>query len=295
MKKTVIATGLSGLVGSKIAQVLGDEFDLINLDISSLTNPVDITDKNQVEKEVAKHPGSPILHLAAFTNVTAAWEQTNDKTGLCYKINVTGTENVARSASQNGNYLIHISTAYVFDGQKTAPYLETDAPRPIEWYGQTKAWAEEVVTQSSAQSVILRIDQPFRSDLYQRPDIVAKVLEKLAKNQLPPQFTDHTFGPTYVDDFAKVVGWALQTKPEGIYHATSGEAWTDWQFARAVARLAGFDPEQIQAGTLEEYLKQQNRPYQKNTVLNCNKLLSQLPFTLESVEDALALRCSRQD
>ncbi|MBU0978734.1 sugar nucleotide-binding protein, partial [Patescibacteria group bacterium] len=231
-KIALLGTGLSGLVGSKFVELFTSKYDFDNFDLTNPQRPIDITHPQQVATAITNSPAKFMVHMAAFTDVTGAWLQTGDKNGPCWQVNVVGTKNIVRACQKTGKHLIHISTAYVFDGIKTTPYLETDQPHPIEWYGQTKAEAESLVTSLDSPWTILRIDQPFRSDELSRPDVVGKIMAKLKAGSLPPQFTDHTFGPTYIDDFAQVLDWVIRTQATGIWHATSNETWTDFKFAQ---------------------------------------------------------------
>ena len=292
VKPSLLGTGLSGLVGSKFVELFSDKYNFDNFDITNPQKPIDITNFEQVQSAVASSDAKYMIHMAAFTDVTKAWQETGDQQGLCWRVNVEGTRNIALACEQAGKHLIHISTAYVFDGQKSTPYIETDPHSPIEWYGQTKAEAETIVTNLKTPWTILRIDQPFRSDTLSRPDVVGRILTKLKDSSLPPQFTDHTFGPTYIDDLAKILDWVIKTQTTGIWHATSNESWTDFKFAQTIARLAELDENQVKSGSLIEYLKTTHRPYQKNTVLDSSKLVNQLDFKLLSVTQALSQRLS---
>lgn len=288
----LITTGLSGLVGSTFKDAFSHTYDFLNLDVSHPTQPVDITSYSDVAKAVEASSAHSIIHLAAFTDVTAAWNQTGDTSGVAYKVNVLGTQNIARAAKEFGKHLIHISTAFVFDGTKEGLYTEEDATNPIEWYGTTKAKAEEMVMKEceSDKWTILRIDFPFRAFPSPRPDIVRKNIQGLEKGY--PLFTDHFFGPTYLDDFAKILDWVVTTAggPEstGLFHASSGEKWSDFQLAERLIALHDL-PYEVKPGTLAEYLKTTQRPYQKNTAMDISKLKSVVPFELKSVEEALKL------
>ncbi|HNQ16606.1 MAG TPA: SDR family oxidoreductase [Candidatus Woesebacteria bacterium] len=290
-KPSIIGTGLNGLVGSKIVKDLSAVLQFENIDISDKTNPVDITNIQQVESFIGNSAASVVLHCAAFTNVTAAWEQTGNKSGLAYAINVVGTRNIVNACKKYSKFLIHLSTAYVFDGTKDELYTEFDTPHPIEWYGQTKLWAEEEVTNSIDQAAILRIDQPFRSDSYPRADILHRILNQLTDDSLPPQFTDHSFGPTYIDDLAKTILWFTQTKTAGIFHATNGERWNDYDFARKVAEAAQLSTI-VKPGSLAKYLTTSKRPYQKNTALDTTKLLQVIPHKPTPISVAIREACT---
>jgi dTDP-4-dehydrorhamnose reductase len=182
--------------------------------------------------------------------------------------------------------MIHISTAYVFDGKSEGLYTEQEPMKPIEWYGQTKAWAEEVVRESDIDWTILRIDQPFRSDQFPKVDIAHRIVEGLKDGTLYPQFTNHYFGPTFIDDFAKIIDWIVRTKTTGLYHATSGEKWSDWEFAKLINQTLKLDGE-IKEGDLDEFLKTISRPYQRNTALDSSKLIKMLDFKLRTVSEAI--------
>jgi len=283
-KTPLLATGLNGLTGSKFSQLYAQKYQLDNLDISSPSRPVDITNYSQVRGIFESSPAQAVIHLAAFTDVAAAWNQSDDKSGLAYQVNVIGTQNIVKAAAETGKHLIHVSTAFVFDGTKDGLYTELDSVCPIEWYGHTKAEAEAAVQLSTGQWTILRIDFPFRSDLFLKPDIVRKTIANMRQGL--PLFTDHYFGPTYIDDFAKVIEWAVRTKAVGLYHASSGESWTDFQLGEELNKTLSLDLT-VERGSLSQYLTSTSRPYQLNTALNVSKLVSQLDFKLFTVQEAL--------
>lgn len=286
-KPLVLGTGLNGLVGSKIVNSLSDVFTFDNLDIAHPNRPVDITDEVQLQSVISSSQAKVLIHCAAFTDVTAAWLQNGDKSGPAYRVNVIGTENIARVCQNNNIHLIHLSTAYVFDGEKKDPYVETDSPQAIEWYGQTKLWAEEAVMKMTNKWTILRIDQPFRSDPFTKLDIVRRIAAGLKTGTLPPQFKNHFFGPTFIDDLARVIKQVIVKDIKGLYHATNNEAWTDFDFAHQVAKLVK-TKNQINAGDLEAYIKTSQRPYQRNTALNSDKLYSLFNFKPTPIKKAIS-------
>lgn len=286
-KPVILTTGLNGLIGSKLAKDFDQTYQFENLDLLHPTQPVDITQYDQIMVRFeAAASAKYVVHFAAYTDVTGAWNQRDDKTGVAYKVNVGGTENLIKACAATGKHLIHISTAYVFDGKKTQPYLETDPASPIEWYGQTKAWAEEAVQSSNIPWTMLRIDMPFRSDAFPKIDYAHKLIKGMTEGKLYPQFNNHYVGPTFIDDFVKVIDFIIRTKTAGLFHASSGEQWTDYDFAKMVSEKLnlGFD---VTAGDLTAYLATLERPYQQNTALNCDKLKQVLDFKLNTVTEAI--------
>ncbi len=285
-KKPLITTGANGLVGSKFVQLFQDKYQIKSLELRHPTHPVDITNLNAVLSAFEQSAAESVIHLAAFTNVSAAWEQQGNKDGLVYQVNVGGTQNIIKACQQYNKHLIHISTAYVFDGEKDSQYTESDRPHPIEWYGQTKWEAEQAVMESDIDWTILRIDQPFRSDPNEKTDVAHRIVQGLQKQSLPPMFTDHYFGPTYIEDFGRVLDFFATSKTTGLFHATSGEKWSDYQFAQEIKQAHDLRGK-IKKGTLDEYLKTLQRPYQRNTSLECSKLKKVLGFELTTIKQAL--------
>lgn len=269
-KTAILGTGLSGLVGSKFVEMYADSYDFENMD---LTNNVDILNESQVREKVGSSDSSHIIHFAAFTDVTKAFDQTGDKDGVAYKVNVIGTRNMVKAAKEFGKHLVHISTAYVFDGKKETPYVETDPTSPIEWYGQTKTWAEEEVTNGDISHTILRIDRPYRLDEFPKLDLLHKVIEKLKTNTLPPQFADTSWTPTSIEEFSDILNFVITHKPQGIFHATTGDVFSDYTFALWVKEQYKLEGD-VKKGSLTEYLKTNDRPYQRNTALDTMKLRS---------------------
>ncbi len=285
-KIPLITTGINGLVGSKFADVYQDKYEIDSIELRHPVRPVDITNYQDVIRVFEKSEAEAVIHLAAFTNVTAAWKQNQDKSGVAYQVNVIGTENIIKACQETSKHLIHISTAYVFDGEKEGLYTEEDEPNPIEWYGQTKWEAEQAVMSSEIDWTILRIDQPFRSDDFEKQDLAHKIIAGLQNDRLYPMFTDHYFGPTFIDDFALVLDFFIQNKKTGLFHAASGEKWSDYEFAQLIKETHNLSGE-IRKGDLKSYLQTLNRPYQKNTALDVTKLRETIDFPLNSVKKAV--------
>jgi dTDP-4-dehydrorhamnose reductase len=131
----ILGTGLTGLVGSRVVELLKDKYEFENLSRSS---GVDITDKNQVLEKIKGSNAQVVLHLAAKTNVDGCeLDKPLKEKGEAWKINVEGVRNVAEACSQTNKKLIYISTDFVFDGTKDA-YSEEDIANPVNWYAQTK-------------------------------------------------------------------------------------------------------------------------------------------------------------
>ncbi len=282
---SVLTTGATGLVGSRIIELLQDDYSFQNLDLAT---GVDITDPESLAKAVKNSDAKTMIHFAAFTNVAEAYAQTGDKNGVCYKVNVEGTKNIVNLCREHGIYLIHFSTDFVFAGDQEEPYTESSLRNPIEWYGQTKAWAEEEVEKLDKDYAVVRIGYPFRAKFPTKPDIVAKILGGLSAGNLYPQFSDMIITPTFIDDLAPAIKKLVASKPTGIYHLSGSSSLSPLELARKVAVQFGFDPGLVKEGSLAEYLKTTDRPYQKTLRIDNSKAKSELDTNLSDIDSALA-------
>ncbi|MBP8590996.1 NAD(P)-dependent oxidoreductase [Candidatus Shapirobacteria bacterium] len=282
-KIKIIGTGLSGLVGSRIGEILRGTYSFVDF---SLETGVDILDIKSLEKQFLENKeAKALIHLAAFTDTNAAWQERGDKNGLCYRLNVLGTKNIIKLCQEYGQYLIYVSTDFVFSGKKEGVYTEKDTPDPIEWYGQTKRWAEETVLESGLAAAIIRLSYPFRASFPGKKDLVRKIIEGLREKTLYPLFADQVITPTFIDDFADGIDYFLKEKPTGIFHLVGESHLSPYGVGKEVARTFGFDPKLVKKGSLRDYERNAppgSRPFQKNLALDNQKITSlgikMLPF-----------------
>lgn len=278
----IAATGLTGLVGSSLQHDLL-EMDWVPFDRSS---GVDLLQLDSIDAASSQLEAELFLHCAAFTNVNKAWEDRGNKEGDVWRLNVDATEKLLQLAEQKNIPFVFISTAFVFDGEKQGLYLEEDLPHPIEWYGETKHEAERLV-QAYEKGVIVRIDQPFRYDLFpKKPDNLHLMVQKLKDGTLHPPFSDHFFSPTNLHDLARYMRWIFNNPSKNIYHASSNRSISDFELARMIQDFYAI-PGEIQEGSLRSYLETSSRPYQKNTALSSEKIIKASGIQPSSLEDAL--------
>jgi dTDP-4-dehydrorhamnose reductase len=286
-KQKVIGTGLSGLVGSRIVELLGDKYEFIDF---SLDTGVNVLDKESLAAAFAKNSDAvAVLHMAAFTDTNAAWEQRGDKSGICYQLNVEGTQNILDLAKQYNQYFIYISTDFVFDGTQTTPYVETDTPNPIEWYGETKYLGEKVITGSGYNAAIVRITYPYRANFDKKPDIIHKVLAKLQNGEVVKMFSDQICTYTLIDDIAAGLDKFFENKYTGIYHLVGSSSHSPYEMSKLVAKTFGYDENLVQSSSLEEYIKSQpegSRPWQK-CLITSNQKVKDLGIQMKTLEEGL--------
>lgn len=280
--REVLGTGLSGLVGSRVVE-LNPEYNFSDL---SLDTGIDILNSGQLETAFKMFSGDTVLHLAAFTDTNAAWDQKGDKTGLCYQLNVIGTQNIVDLCKKYNKHLVYISTDFVFNGAKEGKYTEKDSPTPIEWYGQTKFDAEKIA--ASIDATIIRIAFPYRANFDTKIDLVRKIISKLSQNQTCKLFDDQITTPTLVDDVALGLKKVIDDPRPGIYHLVGSSSQSVYQMGKLIAEVFGYDQNLIQPSSLVEYLKTPNaRPYAPNLAISNEKFVSEFGFRPRTLTQGL--------
>lgn len=165
MKIAII--GSTGLVGSRVAEILSDKHQITELNSS---NGFDITDKTSVS--ILQDTDSEIvILLAAKANVDGCEkDKVKGKDGAAWKINVEGAQNVGDICQATGKKLIYISTDFVFDGEMPVgeSYNEEDATHAINWYGETKLEGENAIQSISTPWTIVRIAYPYRAEFEEK-------------------------------------------------------------------------------------------------------------------------------
>jgi len=220
MKTQIIGTGLSGLIGTRIAELLGDKYEFIDI---SLSTGVDITIFDQVIDSINRLPGKTILHMAAKTDVDGCEdEKILGEESQSWTVNVVGTQNIIEAAKRLGKRIIYISTDFVFDGTKEF-YNEDDQPNPVNWYGYTKYEAELHVIASGLDYCIVRLAYPYRAYFPPKLDFVRRIIEKVKKGEKIMALTDHVFTPTFIDDIAFAMDLLLEKDLTGIFHIVGSQ------------------------------------------------------------------------
>lgn len=258
MKIPLLGTGLSGLVGSRIVELLSSEYEFEDL---SLDTGVDITDRSQLQQKIGKSQAEWIIHLAAKADVEGCEaDKLFGKDGAAWKINVEGTRNIVEAASETQKRVLYISTDFVFDGSQDS-YIETDIPNPINWYARTKHEGESIVL-SHKENIVARIAYPYRAKCRTKKDFVHTLLAKLQVGQVMTVLSDHVFTPTFVDDIAKAIHVLMQTQSCGIYHVVGTESLTPYHAALELVRIFHLPKNLVQSTTIEKYYKNRApRPY----------------------------------
>ncbi|WP_151681331.1 dTDP-4-dehydrorhamnose reductase, partial [Weizmannia acidilactici] len=223
---------------------------------------LDIVKEKDVHHFVASLKPDAIIHCAAYTAVDKA----EDEKEACRNVNVNGTKYLAEAAKAAGAKFMFISTDYVFKGEGTEPFVETDQADPINYYGYTKYEAEKIVRSLLNDAFIVRISWVFGIN----GKNFVKTMLRLAENHKEVNVVGDQIGsPTYTFDLARLLIDMIQTEKYGIYHATN-EGFCSWaEFAEEIFRQSG-KPVKVNSITTEEYPTKAVRP--KNSRMSKQKL-----------------------
>lgn len=276
----VLGTGLLGLVGSRIVELLSNKYEFDSSD-------VDITDKAQIQNKIKNSDASVVLHLAAKTNVDECeQDEVLGESGEAWKVNVLGTKNIADACEESKKKLIYISTDFVFDGEHMPEggYSEEDVPNPINWYAKTKYEGEKVVQKASCPYLIVRIAYPYRAE-FERLDFVRAILKRLGEGLSVAGVADQILTPTFIDDISLALNVLIEKDQRGILHAVGSQSLTPYEGAMLIARIFDFDINHIAKTTRAEFFKDRAlRPFQ---LAIKNDKIRRLGIRMRTLEEGL--------
>lgn len=240
-KLKISGTGLTGLVGSRIMDLLKDDFDFTPIPFSDM----DITNKDAVNRKLFETDFDVFLHAAAYTNVDGA-EQDHD---TAYNLNVTGTQNVFETVTNKRKKFIYISTDFVFDGQH-APASEDSTANPLSIYGRTKFEGEQIVGHNG---MIIRISYPYRAVFDQKKDVVRSIIDLLKSGTRIKGITDQILTYTFIDDIAFSLKHLLANYSPEIYHIVGSDSLTGYDSILQICDVFGLDKTKVDQTTYDEF------------------------------------------
>lgn len=232
--KRVLVTGANGQLGKSIQKIASDYSGLQFVFKNS--KDLDITDTQKVVEVFEDGQYGYCINCAAYTNVEQA-ESDQDKAFL---INAESVGNIAESCLKNEVTLIHISTDYVFDGEKEEPYTIEDTPNPINVYGASKLKGEEHIRKILERYFIVRTSwlySEFGDNFY-------KTILRKAKAGEVLRVTDEQTGcPTHAKNLANFILSHIDSGSTnyGMYHFTDGETMTWYHFAKKILLENGLE------------------------------------------------------
>jgi dTDP-4-dehydrorhamnose reductase len=281
----ILLLGSNGQLGRELERQLSSIGSVAAFPRSAL----DITNHRAVRDVVlAIHPNI-IVNAAAFTAVDKA-ETDSERAN---SVNAEAVANLAQIAQKNGAWLIHYSTDYVFDGSKPAPYIETDAPNPINVYGASKLAGETAIAAADCRHLIFRTSWVIGKD---ENNFAKTILRLAAERKSLKVISDQLGVPTSPSLISKITIDAIRAVkqdkawPQGIYHLAPRGVSSWHEIAKTLIVYAEQQRVQlntqvadIQAITTAEYQTAAKRPL--NSQLDTHKLRAQLSLDLPNWKD----------
>lgn len=279
----ILLTGSQGQVGQAIIEkAKGLNIHLISCDRKIL----DITDIANIQNIVEAYNPTAIINTAAYTAVDKA-ESEPEK---AFAVNSLGAENLAKISAEYNIFLLHLSTDYIFDGEKTLPYSESDPANPIGIYAKSKWAGEEAVRKYCKKYIILRISWVFG----EYGNNFVKTMLRLMKERESLQIvSDQTGCPTYTGDIAEVI-LKIITKSNlanlyGTYHYTNTPSTNWFEFAQAIytegLKFETLKTKKINPIKTTDYPTPAKRP--KNSVLNTDLFQKTFKLSLQPWQNGL--------
>ena len=270
----ILVTGVNGQLGFDVVKELNRRnIECLGIDRAEL----DITDSKAVQEYISKMKPKCVIHCAAYTAVDRA----EDEEEICSKVNVYGTENIAKACKNIDAKMIYISTDYVFDGQGDIPFEIDGNIKPLSVYGETKYEGELKVKEILDKYFIVRISWVFGIN----GNNFIKTMLRLGKEKESLNVVcDQIGSPTYTFDLALLLCDMAVSEKYGVYHATN-EGFCSWsEFATEIMKKANLNCK-INPIPTSEYPTKAVRPF--NSRLSKKSLMDGGFNVLPSWQDAL--------
>ena len=222
-RRRLLIIGAGGRLGAALVRECAAEFDVAGFSHAQL----DIGDAASVRECVGAMRFDCMINCAAQTNVDRCETEREE----AFALNAEAPRVLAEMCAAKSAKLIHISTDYVFDGDKTEPYSETDAPRPISVYGESKLEGERAVLEVGSRNVVARVSWVFGPD---RPSFIDAVIRRARDEENVEAVADKFSAPTYTLDLAGMLRpFIAEEKLSGLFHlsnsgACSWQAYAQW-------------------------------------------------------------------
>jgi dTDP-4-dehydrorhamnose reductase len=286
----ILIFGKNGQLGWETQRTLACLGDVTALDYPN----VDFTRPNTIRNAIVETSPNVIVNAAAYTNV----DQAELEADLCTQINSLAPGKIAETAAEVGAFFIHISTDYVFDGEKGSPYFETDLPNPLSVYAKSKLDGEQRVQAIDHAHIILRTSWMYSM---RSPSFLTKVLEWAKTNSNLKIVSDQISNPTNARMLAEIIALMLAKGAKspidyfkdksGIYHLGGSGYTSRYDWAKKILDLAGTENGVIAKEVIPALTKDFPTPATRPlfSALNCEKFENTFHLRLPPWQNSLQL------
>ncbi len=271
----VLVTGVKGQLGYDVVRELQKRgHEAVGVDIDEM----DITDAAAVERVMTEVQPDAVIHCSAYTAVDRAEEDTE----ICRRVNVDGTENIAKICKKLDCKMLYLSTDYIFSGDGERPWEPDDEASPLNAYGQSKYDGELALKKYVEKYFIVRISWVFGIN----GNNFIKTMLRLGRENGAVKVVDDQIGsPTYTYDLARLLVDMIESDRYGAYHATNEGICSWYEFAKEIFRAAGMDNVSVTPVKSGEFPVKAKRP--KNSRMSKEKLVANGFSLLPAWQDAV--------
>lgn len=274
VKPKVAVLGGRGMLGSDVALACRQNgFTTTVLDLPKF----DI--RNESHLTTVLRQVDAVVNCAAYTEVDKAESARGGE--LAYQVNAESVGKLGQAAKKSNVRVLHISTDFVFDGEKDKPYTETDKPNPINVYGQTKLKGEQLLAESESNYTILRLEWTYG---LHGDNFITKILKHSKTKRKLKVVEDQVGSPTATSDVAGVICELLGKETEGTFHYAAKGYVSRFGMAEFIFENLNI-PVELEACKTEDFQSDARRPL--NSCFNCNKIKKLLDNPIESWENLL--------
>lgn len=247
----LLITGATGTLGQAIAAACRLRgLDHVLTDRASLA----IDDRASIDAALERHRPWAVINAAGWVRVDEAERERE----ACFRANADGAALLAAACAERGLRHAVFSSDLVFDGQKDDAYLETDAPKPLNVYGASKAAAEERVMKAHGDAIVIRTAAFFSPDDVH--NFAIWIERELRAGREVGAAESHVVTPTFVPDLVHASLDLLIDEAAGIWHLTNQEPLSWLGFGRRIAETLGLDPRRVQPAAPERLGWRARRP-----------------------------------
>ena len=283
--KKILITGSNGLLGQKLVKLFLGKKDYEIFAIARGENrlrnksgytyySLDITEHDKLTDLIYEIQPDCIIHTAAMTNVDACELKQKE----CDVINVDVVQTIANVCKKNNIHLIHLSTDFIFDGEKGGIYTEKDKPNPISYYGFSKLKSEKIILKAEIKHTIIRTILVYGTvDNNDRSNIVLWVKNSIENKKTINVVTDQFRMPTFAEDLAESCFLAVKNDAIGIYNVSSNKLLSIYDIAIEVANTFNLDKNYINPIVTSSLNLPAKRPPKTGFDLNKSISLLKLP------------------
>jgi len=297
LKKRLLITGINGMLGQNLVKEYSKDYMISGIDLNPGIYPthsdirvtqLDLNDSTAVNQHIMQVHPHALIHTAAYTNVDRAEAERE----VAFAVNAAVPALLADLCLELDIPMIHISTDYVFDGQK-GPYAESDPCHPHGSYAESKYAGEKAVLDSGAKVIVVRPNVMYGHGVDLKSSFVDWLVKELRGNNPVNIVDDQYNNPTYARRLSQVIRKLLERDAWGIWHFGSKEVISRYSFALKIADNFGLPSELINAISTGDLNQRAPRPMRSGLI--CEKVKRELGINILSIGEELALLKEEMD